>query len=84
MPTYFSCQRLFIVSLETRGQTEAFKGRFLTAGFTGESSNSPTVFDQREDGKPVAIKEGAFAHPLDMNVSRSNCTDCHTGKGIKQ
>jgi nitrate/TMAO reductase-like tetraheme cytochrome c subunit len=43
-----------------------------------------TVLDQREDGKPVAIKEGAFAHPLDMDVSRSNCTDCHTGKGIKQ
>jgi hypothetical protein len=43
-----------------------------------------TVLDQSEGGKPVAIKNGAFSHPLDIDVSNSKCTDCHTGKGIKQ
>jgi nitrate/TMAO reductase-like tetraheme cytochrome c subunit len=43
-----------------------------------------TVLDQSEGGKPVAIKDNAFSHPLDMDVSGANCTDCHSGKGIKQ
>ncbi|HJQ27508.1 MAG TPA: NapC/NirT family cytochrome c [Blastocatellia bacterium] len=43
-----------------------------------------TVLDQSEGGKSVAVKDGAFSHPLDMDVSGSNCADCHTGKGIKQ
>jgi len=43
-----------------------------------------TVLDQSEGGKAVPIKNNAFSHPLDMDVSNMNCTDCHTGKGIKQ
>lgn len=41
-----------------------------------------TVLDQRENAAPVAVTNGAFNHPLDMDVSQTKCTDCHTGKGI--
>jgi hypothetical protein len=43
-----------------------------------------TVLDQSEGGRPVPIKGNAFSHPLDIDVNGTNCTDCHTGKGIKQ
>ncbi|MFL6216551.1 MAG: NapC/NirT family cytochrome c [Blastocatellia bacterium] len=43
-----------------------------------------TVLDQSEGGKAVPIKNNSFSHPLDMDVTNTNCTDCHTGKGIKQ
>ena len=43
-----------------------------------------TVLDQSEGSKSVAVKDGAFSHPLDIDVSGGSCADCHTGKGIKQ
>lgn len=37
-----------------------------------------TVLDQSEGGVPVAVKDGAFQHPVDLgNIATFKCTDCH-------
>jgi hypothetical protein len=42
-----------------------------------------TVLDQSENGASIAIKNGAFQHPVDMgDMIGMKCTECHTGKGI--
>ncbi|HMG33694.1 MAG TPA: NapC/NirT family cytochrome c [Blastocatellia bacterium] len=43
-----------------------------------------TVLDQSEGGTPVAITNGLFKHPLELDVSENKCTDCHSGKGMSQ
>ena len=43
-----------------------------------------TTLDQTTGTTTIAAKDGAFTHPLELDVSTSKCTDCHTGKGLKQ
>jgi len=43
-----------------------------------------TTLDQTDGEKSIAVKNGSFQHPLDIDVSSSKCVDCHTGKGLKQ
>jgi hypothetical protein len=44
-----------------------------------------TVLDQSEGSVPVAIKSGAFQHPVDLgNLADHNCTYCHRGNGAFQ
>jgi nitrate/TMAO reductase-like tetraheme cytochrome c subunit len=43
-----------------------------------------TTLDQTDGNKTIAAKDGTFTHPLELDVSTSKCTDCHTGKGLKQ
>jgi nitrate/TMAO reductase-like tetraheme cytochrome c subunit len=42
-----------------------------------------TVLDQTEAGRAVPLTAGAFRHPMELDVSGANCTECHSGKGIK-
>ena len=41
-----------------------------------------TVLDQSQAGAAVAIKNGAFNHPVDLgDMTRLNCANCHRGDG---
>jgi len=43
-----------------------------------------TTLDQTDGTTTIAAKGGAFTHPLELDVSTTKCTECHTGKGLKQ
>ncbi len=43
-----------------------------------------TTLDQTTGNTTIAAKDGSYTHPLELDVSTSKCTDCHTGKGLKQ
>lgn len=44
-----------------------------------------TVLDQSEGGQPIKVANGSFVHPVDMgDMTGMKCTDCHSGKGMKQ
>ena len=41
-----------------------------------------TVLDQNNKGVHVAVKDGAYRHPVDLGaLSKHNCTHCHQGGG---
>jgi nitrate/TMAO reductase-like tetraheme cytochrome c subunit len=42
-----------------------------------------TTLDQTDGTTTIAAKGGAFTHPLELDVSTTKCTECHSGKGLK-
>jgi hypothetical protein len=43
-----------------------------------------TVLDQTEGGQALKVENGEFVHPVNLgDMTGMNCTDCHTGKGMK-